>query len=387
MKEVRLIFQEGTSNKFWNASVDGAEFTVHYGRIGTDGQKQVKTLGSPSEAEKAFDKKVAEKRKEGYADAGDGAEISASGSATTRPLGENNFAGRSIRKFDPEKKLQNLDKAAYKLNIEYDGGVAMTELLSKYLEDPSAAQTEALIFGMWDEESSVDSSALVEMLVSAREKLPALRALFIGDMESEECEISWINQSDLAPLFLAFPKLEHFAVRGGTGLSIGKIKHAALKSIIIETGGLPSAVVRDVCSSDLPALEYLEVWFGDDNYGGDASIGDLKELLSGQRFPKLKYLGLCNAMFSDDIAAAVAKSPLLDRIEILDLSMGTLGDEGARALVGCPAVKKLKKLDLDHHYMSDEVVAEIKKLGVRVDLEKADSDDDDPENRYVEVAE
>ena len=39
------------------------------------------------------------------------------------------------------------------------------------------------------------------------DRLPALEALFLGDITFEQQEISWIQQSDISPLFLAFPRL------------------------------------------------------------------------------------------------------------------------------------------------------------------------------------
>ena len=391
-KEIKLVFQEGSSNKFWNATVEGNVFTVRYGRIGTEGQVSEKTLGSPAEAEKAYDKKVAEKLKEGYREGAPEA-APVPGQGTNRPLIHGNFAGYKIKAYDKSKKLTDVKTTAHKLSIDYEeaeGGATMVDLLSTYCDDPSSSQTEALIIGAWEEcGGGTDSGSIVEFLVSSHKKLPNLKALYIGAIESEESEISWINQSDMSPLFLAYPGLEHFMVRGGTALSIGSLKHPNLRSLVIESGGLPAGVIRDVGASELPALEYLELWVGTDNYGGDATPDDFKELLSGTKYPKLKYLGLRDAEIADEIAKIVAQAPLLDRIEVLDLSMGALGDEGANALAESPAVKKLKKLDLHWHYISDAVCATLRKLGPRVDVsEKQEADDpDDPTSRYIQVAE
>ncbi len=67
---VHLEFEEGTSSKFWRARIDGKTLYVNYGKIGTNGQTQVKDLASPEAARKEYDKLIAEKRKKGYADAG-----------------------------------------------------------------------------------------------------------------------------------------------------------------------------------------------------------------------------------------------------------------------------------------------------------------------------
>jgi predicted DNA-binding WGR domain protein len=62
----RYEFQEGTSNKFWEITLEGTSFTTTYGRIGTDGQSSLKEYDSEEKAKKEYDKLVAEKVKKGY---------------------------------------------------------------------------------------------------------------------------------------------------------------------------------------------------------------------------------------------------------------------------------------------------------------------------------
>jgi predicted DNA-binding WGR domain protein len=70
--QVHLEFEEGTSSKFWRARVEGKTLYVNYGKIGSNGQTQVKEFANTEGAQKEFDKLVREKRKKGYADAGGG---------------------------------------------------------------------------------------------------------------------------------------------------------------------------------------------------------------------------------------------------------------------------------------------------------------------------
>jgi predicted DNA-binding WGR domain protein len=69
---VNLEFEEGTSSKFWRARVEGKTLYVNYGKIGSNGQTQVKQLGDPDAAEAEYEKLIREKRKKGYVDAGGG---------------------------------------------------------------------------------------------------------------------------------------------------------------------------------------------------------------------------------------------------------------------------------------------------------------------------
>jgi predicted DNA-binding WGR domain protein len=68
----RYEFSEGSSNKFWEISLNGKTFTTTYGKIGTSGQNTLKTFKDNAEAKKEYDKLVAEKVKKGYELVGDG---------------------------------------------------------------------------------------------------------------------------------------------------------------------------------------------------------------------------------------------------------------------------------------------------------------------------
>jgi hypothetical protein len=131
-------------------------------------------------------------------------------------------------------------------------------------------------------------------LVGAAGKLPNLKAIFLGDMTYEECEISWINQSDVSPLYAAFPQLEELKIRGGNGLSLGRLVHRNPQRLTIETGGLGCDVLLQLAKADLPSLQHLELWLGDDGYGWDGSLDDIMPLLQEGRFPKLAVADLAD---------------------------------------------------------------------------------------------
>jgi predicted DNA-binding WGR domain protein len=56
----------GSSRKFWEISVSGKSFTVRFGRIGTAGQSQSKTLSDESACRREADHLAIEKIKKGY---------------------------------------------------------------------------------------------------------------------------------------------------------------------------------------------------------------------------------------------------------------------------------------------------------------------------------
>lgn len=303
------------------------------------------------------------------------------------------FAGLPVRDYDPTEGIADPAGSAYRISMSWgdtEAGETFLDRLSRFLDDPNAGRLRALVIGAWQgDDSSLSSEPVVEALVAARDVLANLRGLFLGDITYEENEISWIEQSDVTPLFDAYPALEHFRVRGGMNLVIGTVRHANLRSLTVETGGLDAQVVRGIGASDLPALESLELWLGTDGYGRTASVADLAPILKGDRFPALKSLGLRNCEGADELARAVANAPVVSRIERLDLSLGDLGDAGALALAASPYVSGLRSLDIHYHYVSDEALGRLTALGITVDA----SDRQEPdvsggeENRYISVSE
>ena len=299
------------------------------------------------------------------------------------------FGGHPIVLFDPDKGLRAPDKNAIKLALDWDDKVPFAEVLARFLSDPLVGQVSSLVIGTWGDEYEASSASVVEALVAASDKLSGLRALFLGDITFEECEISWIQQSDVTPLLLAFPGLEEFRVRGGQGLQFGRPRHENLRSLTIESGGLDAAVVRAVLASELPNLEHLELWLGDDAYGATATLDDLAPLLQGDLFPRLRYLGLRDSCMADQLATVLADAPVLDRVEVLDLSLGVLSGVGGRALAASSRLGSLKKLDIHHHYVPEAVVASMARPGLEIDTSDAKEPDDDgtSEDRYVAVSE
>lgn len=59
-------FVEGSSAKFWEISRQDNEVTVRFGRLGTGGQTQTKTLANAEAASRHVEKLIGEKTKKGY---------------------------------------------------------------------------------------------------------------------------------------------------------------------------------------------------------------------------------------------------------------------------------------------------------------------------------
>lgn len=299
------------------------------------------------------------------------------------------FCGKAVEDFNPEAGILDYNMRAYRVRLTYDmydSGTTIESLIRAFASDPKAAEAEDLVIGAFDFESSTTTSGIVSTLCELKDQLRSLRNLFIGDITYEENEISWIQQCDVSPLFSAYPNLVHFQVRGGNDLSLGTLTHDKLETLIVETGGMHPSTITEVCNAKLPNLTKLELWLGSSDYGFDSTVEDLRPILDGKLFPKLKYLGLRDSEISDAIAKSLNGAGVLDLIEELDLSMGTIGDEGAQALLDNPTIRKLKSLNLSHHYLSDAMMEKMETLGIPVDME--DQNEEEEEGyRYVEVAE
>jgi len=374
----QFIYQDQTSSKFWNILVEGNKHTVTYGRVGTAGTSKSKEFADEAAALKDAEKLVKAKRKKGYQEESIKALFVRSSHA---------LAGKPMKPFE-----STIDPAtAVKVSSGYDDEVSILEKLDNLANQPNIAEMDTLIIGAWNGAGEGTSCEdVVGKLIELKDKLSGLKHLFIGDMDYEECEMSWIVQANYSDFYKHFPALETFGTRGSDSLKLGEINLPNLKNLIIESGGLPVEVVKDIVASNLNELEHLEIWLGTEGYGGTVSIEDIKPILNGN-YPKLKYLGLKNYDDEDLIAKELQGASILKNLETLDLSMGVLKNKGAEALYNNDALLNLKHINCRHHFISDEWQTKLKtKFAAQninlADQEDADEDDDDA-YYYVEIGE
>lgn len=302
------------------------------------------------------------------------------------------FAGYTVVQWNAGP-LENTSTSAYRLALDHGDPETWPEKLARFVALEQAKQVEVLVVGAWWSDDYIDTSSVVEALVMHHLRLPNLRALFIGDVTYEECEISWIQQSDMSPLFMAYPRLEHFGVRGAEQLNFGRVQHEHLRSFLLESGGMRVELVGQIASMHAPRLTDLELWTGSQFYGWDGTLEDLRPIITGETFPRLRRLAICNCEIANDVAKTLVISSLFQRLDTLDLSMGTFDDEGAQALLDHPATRYLDMFMLDHHFCSEETVAKLQALkDYGVDVEIGDAADarewgEDDDGRYVAVGE
>ncbi|MEW2356831.1 STM4015 family protein [Spirillospora sp. NPDC029432] len=281
------------------------------------------------------------------------------------------FAGLPVVAFTPDTgpddPLPPAGEVAWAVRGDWSDE-SYRDVFARFMDAVDTTRVTALVIGFWgwDDVDGLGASTLAE----AADRFPNLRAVFVGDILDEEYHISWIPHGDITPLVEAFPGLERLEVRGGLGLVMEPFRNLNLRVLRFESGGLPTEVVRAVAASELPALERLDLWFGDPQYGGDAEIGDIAPIMTGERLPALRDLGLRNGVFQDEIAAEIASAPVVARLETLGLGMGMLSDRGAESLLSGQPLTHLSTLDLEYHHLSEPMMERLRAAlpGVRVGL-------------------
>jgi hypothetical protein len=258
--------------------------------------------------------------------------------------------------FETYTEIVNPQETAYLLqDYRYQSppnNSSFDEKFDTLIKHDRASEIEGLFFGF------CSNKKLINFLANNCKKLDGLKALCIGAISEHEQMISEIYHGDISQILLSYDKLEILEIKGRYLRFCTKLHHQNLKSLEIMSGGLNREALLDINELDLPALEYLELWLGSKEYGGNSSISDLIPIFSGDKLPKLKYLGLKNCEYTDDIAFELAKSPILEKLLELDLSMGTLGDDALSVLLSCPMINELDKLDISENFISDEFITE-----------------------------
>ncbi|MCP2335677.1 STM4015 family protein [Actinomadura rupiterrae] len=302
------------------------------------------------------------------------------------------FAGLPVAVFAPASEpapavLAAPAEHAWYVGTDYDEDPDFAELWARFRGQVDTTAVTALVIGYWGPPDEKNTTEVVKLLVEAAPAFPALRALFLGDIVMEESDISWIGHGDLAPLLGAYPGLERLEVRGSPEVVVEPLRSEGLRTLRFESGGLPGEAVRAVTGGDLPNLRRLEMWLGTETYGGDSTVADLAPLLSGERFPALRHLGLQNSENQDEIAEAVAGAAVVAQLETLNLGMGTLSDRGAEALLSGQPLTHLKKLDLRHHFLSDAMMERLRTSLDGVEVLLDEKQESDGGWFYIEVSE
>lgn len=444
----RYEFVEGDSKNFWEIELEGESFTTRSGRIGTDGEEETHDFESSAEARKAHDTLVAENENKGYRlvgsaekdarpltqkvpsnpaledairakpddahtwqvyadwlqEQGEGWGEVIGAAARGKPDGtkQDGALGSMLEPMlggsdaaDAVWKYGVLDEFRFEPD-EHDDEYPMDVVLERVLKHPAGHFVRKLSLGLPPHE---DLEWHMEGLAEAVNKagpLPFLEELDLSVPSEHMDQESWRRVGDVRGIWEACPSLKVLKLRGSAGSDDGpKIKLAPivapkLETLIIYSGGLDEAAPVEIGEADFPSLRHLELLFGRDDYGCTSTVGSLAGILAGTGLPKLEYLGLKNSEWEGELIEAIAKSAIVKRLKVLDLSMGILWRDGAAALVKyAGALEHLEHLILDDNFFDEAQAGFIKAALPNAQLgeQKAlDEPEEDPW-RYTSIGE
>ena len=160
---------------------------------------------------------------------------------------------------------------------DYEEGKEGTDLIEMILADDELPKLDEVIIGSWGSAWENSCQDIIDKIIENKERFSHIKRLFVGDMDMEDCEVSWIIQGNYNGLLQALPNLESLTIQGSTDLSLGTLESEKLKELEIICGGLPKEVIQSVRDAKLPALEELRLYIGVEDYGFDGSIADIKD--------------------------------------------------------------------------------------------------------------
>lgn len=185
---------------------------------------------------------------------------------------------------------------------------------------------------------------------------------------------AYVAVPDLGKVAKVLPALESLEVQANSGKGLAKFGFPALRSLELRLAVTSDEDLAALQQAKLPQLERLSIWFGGSSYcvlddvheanddyddDGDGSgsrypasypATDLEEMeihdvntqvtpaavtsMLAAKWPlSLKHLGLNSAQLTAEMLDAICNGPLIEKLETLDLSGGTLKDETAAVLV------------------------------------------------------
>lgn len=282
------------------------------------------------------------------------------------------FKGTKVDSLSSEffSVYENSEENAIAVKMEGYDEINNEEFLDKTIEAYKAKKAEKLVIGYWPEPFE-ETSGILDKMIENKELFSNLKSLYVGDMDYEDCEISWIIQEDYSKFLDEFKDLEHLGVRGEQNLEFSNLNHSNLKSLELVTGGLPKKVIHSIADGNLPSLEKLVLYIGTEDYGFDGDITDIKYLMDNlKKFPKLKTLGLVNSEIQDEIVKLVVNHENIKELEVLDLSYGTLTDISAKIIIdNKDKLSHLKMLVIKRSFISEKYFKELSDMGIKVDLD------------------
>ncbi|HEU0031629.1 MAG TPA: hypothetical protein VFQ53_13410 [Kofleriaceae bacterium] len=232
-----------------------------------------------------------------------------------------------------------------------EDGASLDETIANLLALPIARFVESLRFGLAGCDDANDWTDTITAVTRAAQA-PYLRELRFDDYGRDDSEISDVAFGDFSHAWSQLPALETLEIRAGAGGTLGTLRLPKLRRLVRISGGLRKAELAEIVAAELPALEHLELWLGDPQYGANVTLEALSRVLAGLSWPVLRHLGLVNCSFTNQLVPALARSAIVTRLRSLDLSHGTLDDLGVEHLLAnVAAFHHLESIDVSDNFL------------------------------------
>ncbi len=169
----RFEMVEGSASKFWEVSVDGAELTVRYGRIGTDGQSKSKTFADAAGAAAEQSKLIKEKAGKGYVEVGVQPSTSATQTVAVKPVAKAPPAVKVTATEAPSVEATSIEASS----IEAPSS-AIAEVSAAVVANPSVIETQSTAAIRVPNEEFVFTAERLAML-------PVVRGINAGNYKAD----------------------------------------------------------------------------------------------------------------------------------------------------------------------------------------------------------
>jgi hypothetical protein len=197
-------------------------------------------------------------------------------------------------------------------------------------------------------------------IVAGSEVLSALRVL------SLRCDDYPLERTHVGAIPSFREGLSELRLRVGDARSLDGLALPTLVTLELELGRIDAENVRSIGRAELPALESLRVVA--DSHEGVAP-SDLTLLLDGAGVPRLRALALRNLGELEPAVAALVASPLLRRLEALELPSPCWDEASARVLLRhAAAFAHLRSLSLGQFDGDRGTLDALRSIGPVVDV-------------------
>lgn len=235
-------------------------------------------------------------------------------------------------------------------------------LADELLGHPSAHFLRRLVIGPLGTPDEYNYIGVVEAI--ARRGHARLEELELGAF-GPEMELAFSRAGDVSPLLRAAPGLRRLALRAGSLRFESALTHAALRELSVTVSTISGGNLRRLLGAELPALESFELACP----GLELTDAELARMLRGASMPRLRRLALRSTKGTLRVLEEILCSPLMPRLEVLELDGGDLDDRGAEVLatIRAPRLRHLARLDVSGNPISGAAAERLSRLCGRVE--------------------